>query len=742
MYEGLKITNENEGFSYFICAIDKWSPRLAVVDVHQLEDPNNDNIKKPKIWTFDTFNQFKSRKGTITSRFVMPIELSMTDTEILSKRNQNWLDVRKSRLKNIGTFLNEEMVCEYLFGEGIAEKITKAIEQGESWKSPGAYYNAFNKYIAYGCVENAFLPFGYKNCGSNYHHVESPSVNNIKRGCQGGKLDKYSKAKQKVVSKHRGITDFDKRNMYKLYQYFKRHNLRYKQAYAFKVFQREFEVEIITKETENDPIVRVLVLSQEQCISKSMFYRHWRIIIGNEALMHLKYGDVAYEKDWKPRFEKAREGVIGPSYRYEIDATILDIYVRYSYDDSKRLSVGRPVVYFVVDVYTTEITGYYLGFHGPDWIGAAEAMVHACLPKEEHCAKYGVILKKDEWPCYHIPFQLTADNGTEYSLKHIEPVLKAAIGLRTVNFVPVYRGDCKGIVERRFGIVQDMTINFEPGATVDLKREDQHPSNKAVYDLDALHKIIIKDILHHNNTSKRTYLLNKRDAKRGVGITPRDLWLSNIDEEMNGGNPVITDYDKMHVRWAFLLKGKASIRDGCIHFQGLQYDSDYAHKQKWYIRAKSHGAFHIDVGWTRATGNFIIFRTDDGTYIELKLKSDDHSERFDNEPWDMIFHRQYQELQIECELAQTEKEERIQKERELKKLYAQQVEAMQGVPENTRKSMQPGVRGRQQVQKQLDMLSVGDNIRKDFGSSNTSVSSGSKRLDNTAESDRSLYDAE
>lgn len=192
MYTGLQITNEDEGFSYFVCAIDKWSPRLAVVDVHQLEDPKNDNIKKPKIWTFDTFNQFKSRKGTITSRFVMPIELSMTDTEILSKRNKNWLDVRESRLKNISTFLNEEMVREYLFGEGIAEEIKKAIEQGDSWKSQGAYYNAFNKYIAYGCVENAFLPFGYKNCGSNYLHVELPSDNNIKRGCQGGNLDKYS----------------------------------------------------------------------------------------------------------------------------------------------------------------------------------------------------------------------------------------------------------------------------------------------------------------------------------------------------------------------------------------------------------------------------------------------------------------------------------------------------------------------------------------------------------------------
>ena len=211
---------------------------------------------------------------------------------------------------------------------------------------------------------------------------------------------------------------------------------------------------------------------------------------------------------------------------------------------------------------------------------------------------------------------------------------------------------------------------------------------------------------------------------------------------MNGGNPVITDYDKMHVRWAFLLKGKASIRDGCIHFQGLHYDSDYAHKQKWYIRAKSHGAFHIDVGWTRATGNFIIFRTDDGSYVELNLKSDDHCERFDNECWDMIFHRQYQELQMECELAQVEKEERILKERELKKLRAQQMEAMQGLPENTRKSMQPGVKGRQQIQKQMDLLQVATDIKKTFQSDHTPSGPNPKRTDNASSIDRELHDAD
>lgn len=733
MFEGLQIVNEEKGFNYFICAFHQHLRKLAVVDVIQLE--SNSNLKKPKVLTFDKFNKLKSKKSTVLKRFVMPVEMSMTDLNITKKRSEKWLDYRQKRVDKIKSLLCEDTVQEYLFGEGIASKIQRLIDEGSAWKSPGAFYNAFNKYIVYGCVENAYLPFGFKHCGSNYLHIEKPGEENIKRGRNG-------KDNRNSVRKHRGITDWDKANITKLLRYFNGNDMKFTNSVAFRIYQSEFEVIVYTEETENGSIERVQVLGAEECISKSSFFRHFNKLISKEDLLKAKYGEVAYDKDWKPRFERAREGVIGPGFRYEIDATVLDIYVRYSYDTTKRYSVGRPVLYFVVDVYTTKIVGYYIGFHGPNWIGAAEAMVNACLPKEEHCAKYGVYLKENQWPCFHIPFQLTADNGSEYSLNHLKPMLQSMLKLRTVNFVAVFRGDMKGIVERRFGIIQDMTIHFSPGAIIDLKREDAHPSNKAVYDLNSLHQIIIKDILHHNNTSKRTHLLNKRDAKKNIGLTPRDLWLSNIDEEMNGGNPTLNAQDYMLVRWAFLLKGTASVRDGAIHFNKLQYDSDYAHVNNWYVKAKISGVDHITVGWTRATCNFIIFQTDDGTYVELKLKGDDHFERFKDEPWDMVFHRQYEELKAEVELEQLEKEERIIKDREIKQLLADQMSEMSSAPENTRKSIQPGIKARQAVQKQMDLLQVANDIKQTFQSGDAPSGPAPKRSDNTSSIDRKLYDAD
>lgn len=733
MYEGLQISNETQNYNYVICVLHKHLRKAALADVDQLN--NNGNVRKPKVFTFDEINILKNKSGTVLSRFVEPVELGMTDVDIIKKHSPSWIKFRQKRLDQMKALLNEECIQQYLFGDGIGKEVQNLIDEGSKWRTPGAFYNAINKYIVYGSVKNAFLPFGFKQCGSNYLHIEKPGEGNIKRGRNG-------KDNRNSVRHHRGVTKWDKANIYKLIRYFKTNDIRFTKGFAYRVYQREFEVINHSIDTENGPLERITVLDAKECISQPSFYRHLDNLISREDLLRLQYGDVAYNKDWKPRFERAREGVIGPGFRYEIDATILDIYIRYSYDSTERLSVGRPVLYFVVDVYTTMIVGYYIGFHGPDWIGAAEAMVNACLPKDDHCEKYGIKLRKNEWPCFHIPFQLTADNGSEYSLNHLTPMLQSLLKLKTVNFVPVFRGDLKGIVEKRFDIIQNYTVHYSPGAIIDLKREDSHPSNDAVYDLNALHKIIIKDILHHNNTSKRTHLLNKRDAKKQIGITPRDLWLSNIHEEMNGGNPSLCQHDYMLVRWAFLLKADASVRDGAIHFNKLQYDSNYAHVNHWYTRSSSSGAFSIKVGWTRTTCNFIVFQTDDGTYIELSLKKDDHCERFANEHWDMVMHRQYQELCQEAELEQYEKEERLKKEWEIKKVLGEQLDELMLAPENTRKSIQPGIKARQAVQKQHDLFNVANEIRSTFQDSNLSNRPLSSSEDKASPTDRGLYDAD
>lgn len=50
--------------------------------------------------------------------------------------------------------------------------------------------------------------------------------------------------------------------------------------------------------------------------------------------------------------------VLGPGSRYEIDATIADIYL--VSDSDRACIVGRPTIYFVVDVFSRMVVGFIL----------------------------------------------------------------------------------------------------------------------------------------------------------------------------------------------------------------------------------------------------------------------------------------------------------------------------------------------------------------------------------------------
>ena len=56
-------------------------------------------------------------------------------------------------------------------------------------------------------------------------------------------------------------------------------------------------------------------------------------------------------------------GTQGPGDKYQVDATVADVFLVSQYD--RRRIVGRPVIYFVIDVWSRLIVGVYVGFEGP-----------------------------------------------------------------------------------------------------------------------------------------------------------------------------------------------------------------------------------------------------------------------------------------------------------------------------------------------------------------------------------------
>ena len=65
--------------------------------------------------------------------------------------------------------------------------------------------------------------------------------------------------------------------------------------------------------------------------------------------IRLRANRISYQKDIRPLTGTATAGVLGPGSRYEIDATIADIYLLSA---DRQSVIGRPTLYVVVDVFS------------------------------------------------------------------------------------------------------------------------------------------------------------------------------------------------------------------------------------------------------------------------------------------------------------------------------------------------------------------------------------------------------
>ena len=89
------------------------------------------------------------------------------------------------------------------------------------------------------------------------------------------------------------------------------------------------------------------------------------------------------EKTTKAHFKRALrgltarnwEGVAGPGHTWAIDSTVGDIYLRSSVN--RAWIVGRPIVYIIVDIWSTAVVGFYVCLTGPSWNTAKVSLFNA-----------------------------------------------------------------------------------------------------------------------------------------------------------------------------------------------------------------------------------------------------------------------------------------------------------------------------------------------------------------------------
>jgi hypothetical protein len=298
-----------------------------------------------------------------------------------------------------------------------------------------------------------------------------------------------------------------------------------------------------------------------------------------------------YDKDMRGLLGTSLDGVSGPGDRYQIDATIADVYLVSRYD--RHRIVGRPVVYVIIDVFSHLITGIYVGFEGPSWVGAMKALSAAVLDKVSYCNRFGIPILPEEWPSVGMPLRLLGDRG-EMAGRMVETFVNN-FNVHVENTAP-YRADWKGLVEQQFRLLPARFKAYTPGY---IQEDYQQRGGKdyrldATLDIDQFTRILIFCTLAYNNSHVlKDYPLSPEMIRDRVRPVPVEMWEWGIAH----GGGCLRIFPAEQVRVSLLPSDEATVTCHGIRYSGCFYSCPLAIEEYWFDKARQRGTWKIKISY-------------------------------------------------------------------------------------------------------------------------------------------------
>ncbi|SHK48535.1 Mu transposase C-terminal domain-containing protein [Paramaledivibacter caminithermalis] len=369
------------------------------------------------------------------------------------------------------------------------------------------------------------------------------------------------------------------------------------------------------------------------------FYYWFRKLQNLEKDITFRESSKAFDLNYRPILKNSTMETDGPGTRFQIDATVGDIYLLSSLNRDR--IIGRPVIYAVIDVYSRLITGIYVGLEGPSWIGAMMALDNMVADKVEFCKSYEIEITKEQWSSKHLPEIIIADRGEfeGYSVENLTNNLNIKI-----ENTPPYRGDLKGIVERYFRTTNEKIKHKTPGAILKEYRQrgDRDYRLDATLTLEEFTQMFIKMVLHHNHKIIDKYPMDKEMISDELTPTPINLWNWGIKNKK--GRLRVIDRDIMRLN--ILPKGKASISRAGLKFKKLYYSSQKAIEEQWFVKPKHRW---IEIVYDPRNINQIYIPSEDGRQYEKCYLLEKSKQYKDCILEEIIFQEELKEELIEWE---------------------------------------------------------------------------------------------
>jgi hypothetical protein len=321
-------------------------------------------------------------------------------------------------------------------------------------------------------------------------------------------------------------------------------------------------------------------------------------------------GKRAFNLSARPLLSSSSVEVIGPGSKFQIDATVADVYLVSRFNP--QWIIGRPVVYFVIDVFSRMVVGMYIGLEGPSWIGAMMALANTATSKVSYCAEYKIPITEKDWDCHYLPDSILGDRG-EMASRMVESLIQN-LKVRIENAAS-FRADMKGIIERFFRTIQEKVKPFLPGQVI----PDANTRTGVDYRLDGklniddFTKIIIRAVLKHNNeTYLENYIRSEKLIANDVPPIPAKLWEWGIANLSGKLSTVPEDIVKLNL----LPVDKGRITEKGIVFKKMRYSCERAIRENWFERARINSTQQIEITYDLRTTKYIYIKSKNGRDFE------------------------------------------------------------------------------------------------------------------------------
>ncbi len=277
------------------------------------------------------------------------------------------------------------------------------------------------------------------------------------------------------------------------------------------------------------------------------------------------------------------EGVAGPGHTYAIDSTIGDVYLRSQVN--RAWIIGRPIVYFIVDVWSTAIVGFHVCLAGPSWETARLAIFSTAASLERMVGLWGLeemLPTLDPFP--GLPYVILGDRGEYLSLGGRLTAISLGVNL---DYAPPYRPDLKGMVEVLHRIAKDQQYFFVPGA-MDARRKEwelRKTKNGSAYTLPEYVQYLVWRIALYNLYADRRHRMDPAMISAGVYPSPAGLWRFGFQMGIGYRKQIpepklITNLFPEHT---------GTIRRDGIFLGKLEYHSELAQTEQWTTLARQFG---------------------------------------------------------------------------------------------------------------------------------------------------------